>query len=98
MSITKENYLFITIACVVALIWILLPEINSANSSCYNRLTGNLLSYRLFNKIQFYYFLLGNFILLMLRKRLSVAQFLLIELLLIIPVLIKQIVYICSYE
>lgn len=96
MNITKKQYIFIFISCVVALIWIFLPEVSSSNASCYKKLIGNVLTYQVFNKVQFYYFLVGNFILLLLKKRLNVMRFILIEFLLIIPVLIKLYVYICS--
>ncbi len=97
MSITKQQYGFIIISCVVALAWLLLPEVNSSNVDCYERLLGNVLNYQVFNKVQFYYFLIGNFILLLLKRRLNIMLFILIELLLIIPVLIKLFVYSCSH-
>ena len=97
MSITKQQYVFIILSCVVALIWIFLPEVNSSNVNCYDKLLGNVFSYQVFNKVQFYYFLIGNFILLLLKRRLNVVRFILIELLLVIPVLIKLYIYICSH-
>jgi hypothetical protein len=97
LRITKQQYVFIIISCVVALAWIFLPEVNSSNVGCYDKLLGNVLDYQIFNKVQFYYFLTGNFILLFLKRRLNVIRFVLIELLLIIPVLIELYVYICSY-
>jgi hypothetical protein len=97
MSITKQQYIFIVISCVVALVWIFLPEVNSSNTDCYDKLLGNVLNYQVFNKVQFYYFLVGNFILLLLKRKLNVMRFILIELLLIIPVLIKLYVYTCSH-
>jgi hypothetical protein len=97
MSITKQQFVFIAISCIVALVWIFLPEVNSSNAACYDKLLGNVLSYQVFNKIQFYYFLIGNFILLLLKERLNIIRFVVIELLLIIPVLIKLYIYNCSH-
>lgn len=96
MKITKQQYLFIAISCIIALVWIFLPEVGYTNETCYKKVFGNLMSYKTFNKVQFYYFLIGNFFLLLLKKRLNVLQFIFIELLLIVPVLIKLYIYLCS--
>jgi len=97
-SIKTSPYLFVGIATVIAIVWIILPDVVSEKEQgCYQRLMGGWMSYRTFNRVQFYYFLVGIFILISFRRKLNTAQFILIEALISIPVLIEFYVYLCSH-
>lgn len=98
MKSIKRQYFFVGISIVIALVWIFIPETNNeSEQGCYDSLMGSGMSYQLFNNIQFYYFIGGNFILLILKKKLNVIRFILIEFFLLIPVVIKLYIYHCSH-
>src|ERR1700743_2044972 len=86
----KGYHIYVTISIIVAIVWICLPDVNSKpEQACYERLMGHRMNFQTFNKVQFYYFLVGNFILLLFRRKLNFAWFFLMESLILIPVLIK---------
>lgn len=97
MKIIKRHHYFITISVIVAIVWVFIPETGSNDEErCYHKLMGERLDFHLFNKILFYYFIFGNFILVSLRKVLSILVFVLLEILLLIPVVIKLYIFQCS--
>jgi len=97
MRSIDKRYVFIAIQVILGIIWILLPEINNpAYQNCYEQLVGRNLSYQTFNKYQFYFFTAGNFLFFALLRGMNYKTFIFLELLLLIPVVIKFYVYICS--
>jgi hypothetical protein len=56
-SIKTSQYLFVGVATVIAIVWMILPDVVSEKEQgCYQRLMGSWMSYRTFNRVQFYYF------------------------------------------
>jgi len=97
MKYTKKQYFFLSVCILVALVWASIPETTSeAEKMCFEKIMKNIIGYRTFNKVQFYLFLIGNFLLILLRRQMTIILFLLIESLLLIIVIIKLFVYHCS--
>ena len=95
MKFTKQNW-YIIISSLMGSVWVVLPEINCKNVTCYDYLPRRIMDCNVFNKVQYYYFLMGTFVVLILKKRLAFWQYLILELFVIIPVLIKLYVYLCA--
>lgn len=97
MNVTKKQWLFIIVDFIIALIWIITPEVNNQSANCYERFLGTWMSYQLFNKLQTYYFLAGTFIFAASFRHWSYKGFIILQLLLLIPVLIKLYIYSCAH-
>jgi hypothetical protein len=96
MSIIKSRYIFAAINVVVVIVWVFTPEVNTQSVPCYENIFGTLMSYESFNKYQKYYFLIGTFIFTAALKGMSLKGFIVAQLLLMIPVLLKLYIYFCS--
>lgn len=97
MRAIRKQHLFIAISIIIALIWVFMQTHDSEEAhGCYLRIMGNWMSFQQFNKAEGYYFLAGNFILILLRNNLTILRFILLQLLIMIPLIIKIYICICS--
>lgn len=81
---------------IISIAWIFLPEVTHSKEECFKRLFGNLISYKLFTKIQHYYFLLLTFIFIASIRHWTYKGFSILAMLALIPILIKLYVYYCT--
>ena len=98
MNVTKKQWLFIIIYVIISLVWMFIPEVNSqSEATCYEQFLGTWMSYKLFNKLQTYYFLAGTFIFAGSFRHWNYTGVIVLALLLLIPVLIKLYIYACAH-
>ena len=97
MAITKKQFVFDSIQAAIIILWIFIPEYeNTISKNCFHQFVGNWIEYHNFYKIQFYYFLVANFVYVQIRNKLNYISFILFESLLLIPIIIDLNIYYCS--
>lgn len=97
-NITKMKILLIIIFIALIVVWIFLPEISVEQSDPCWQPIGNIITYRVFNKIEFWTFMICGFFFVPLVKGKKYISILIIMLILATFLLANIYVYRCSHQ